>query len=142
MLEVIVPVVIVGGAVLLSKLSNSKSGGGSSTRWPEEFNPDYQHINIAIDTKSDRIWLRDKNGRSAVLDKSAIKQWQRNFTSVYHLGRNLEYDNYILVLVADLNHPSWEIAFKKHRDAHINSNQNAKECEEWIARLNAWINHS
>lgn len=111
------------------------------TAWPAGFDPDYIHDNIAIDTKSDQVWLRERREhRTQILPKSKIKEWQRRYWQGAHKGAShVEIFNHLQIDVADMDMPRFEIAFHRAPD-EWDWPVNARECKEWASRLSTWIN--
>ena len=115
--------------------------GPSASKLPAGFSTDFHHSNIAIDTKSNRVWLRDrKSGQAATFDKGNLLRWTHRYTTGNH-GTWVK--NFIDVEVRDLNHPKYEVAFNRHSELSIfGARKNQAECEEWQSRLTTWINNT
>lgn len=121
-------------------IAGGTARGHGKTGWPADFNPDYQHDNIAIDTKSDRIWLRDRSsGKTVILKRLDMLRWTHRYTQ----GNGAWIKNFIDAEVRDLNRPKYEVSFNRHGDLwRWNAKKNAAECEEWQSRLTTWVNNS
>lgn len=110
-----------------------------SSRVPDGFNADFAHDNIAIDTASGKLWLRDKSGASTVVDKGDVLRWNLAFMSrgAIHLDSRLE------VHVRDLKRPKFEVPFRRHGETwKWGAARNHAEAEEWVSRLTTWVQTS
>jgi len=128
-------------AVFFLVKAAGKDKGPSASALPPGFSTDFHHDNIAIDTKSNRVWLRDrKSGQTSTLDKGNLLRWTHRYTTGNH-GTWVK--NFIDVEVRDLNHPKYEVAFNRHSELSIfGARKNQAECEEWQSRLTTWINNT
>lgn len=97
---------------------------------PADFQPAFGARNIALDTTSNRVWLKPDRGAPTVLDRSQISSWTHEWMTITAgLGMGQKRDNRIVFTVKDLSRPTLTIKFSSYRLA-----------EEWQARLTAWKN--
>lgn len=122
-------------------MKGAGKGGPSASALPAGFSKDFHHDNIAIDTKSNKVWLRDrKSGHAATFDKGDLLRWSHRYTTGNH-GTWVK--NFIDVEVRDLNRPKYEVAFNRNGELSIfGARKNQAECEEWTSRLTTWVNNS
>ena len=116
--------------------SRVRPDSSSSAGKVDGFVSDYRHDNIAINSQTGKLWVRDRDGRSAVLDKADILRWNLAFTSlgVIHTQNRIE------IHARDLNRPMWSIPFNRHGDTwKWNARKNYAEAEEWNSRLTTWL---
>ena len=132
---------LVAAVVVFFLVKGGGKFGPSASAFPPGFNPDFKHINIAIDTKSNRVWLRDrKSGQTTTLDKGDLLRWTHRYTTANH-GTWVK--NFIDVEVRDLNRPKYEVAFNRNGEFSIfGARKNQAECEEWQSRLTTWVNNT
>lgn len=122
---------LVGAGLIYSK--NSKVVTGPK---PQEFDANFSHNNIAINTESGKIWLRDVSGKTAIFDKADISRWRHEHAS---LGLK-NYDNRLIVDVRDLSSPVWTVRFSRHNDNFDKgAKQNFEDARDWHSRLTAWL---
>lgn len=106
------------------------------SRFAEGFHPDCEHDNIAIDTKSDHVWLRDAKRGERYVPRTQI----RSFKPTWMSGNGL-YDHRLEIALDDLQQPLWVVAFNRHGDKWKSAGlRNRAELDEWEARLALWIN--
>ncbi len=142
----------IGAALIGWKLSRSVGSKdtarrGSQPRLPEGFHADFWHKNIALDKASNRVWLREKDGKQGVFQTRDLVGWEMqwaNFNSQAVIGPRLTpMDNRLIVKTKDLEKPVWTIPFDAHgsitgRACH----RNHEEMKAWYERLNVFINHT
>lgn len=131
-----VALAVIAAFLVASRFSVSSSVSSASTDKADAFVPDFRHDNIAISSPADKLWVRDKSGKSAILDKADILRWNLAFTSfgIEHTNSRIE------IHVRDLNRPMWSIPFKRHSDTwKWSARNNYAEAEEWQSRLTTWL---
>lgn len=109
------------------------------------FNPDYSHKNIAIDTKQDKIWLRDKSGEVGIFDKSHIQRWDSDVAHGKEGFWASKMDKpSIRIHVTDMKRPQFEVVFDSFTTGNTNNifTKNKNERDEWFSRLSTWRNHT
>lgn len=103
---------------------------------PTQFSADIAHDNIAMDTKRDRLWIRDPKRGERYLDRSQVLNIRTN--SDAHNGismQRLEFQ------IRDVSQPMWDVLFQRHSDRwRSTSKRNGEERDEWFARMRAWLN--
>lgn len=100
----------------------------------EGFEPDVLHDNIALDTASDTLWIRDASGTERYLQRGDMLGWKSN-----HDWNNGTFRQRIEIDVNDVTRPRWHVLFQRHSDTWIKtSKRNGEERDEWFARLRAW----
>lgn len=98
------------------------------------FDPDIRHDNIALDTRTDTLWIRDASGAERYLKRPDLLSWK-----TAHDERNGTFRQRIEIDVPDLKRPRWSVLFQRHSDTWIKSSRkNGQERDEWFARLRAW----
>src|SRR5690606_26273080 len=124
-------------AFFLVKGKGGAGGAGGASSYPAGFEPSFAHDNIAIDQANGKLWLRDRSGFSAVVDKGDVLRWNRAYVS----RGTIEFNNKLEVHVRDLNRPKFEVAFNRHGDTwKSGAARNSQEAEEWASRLTTWCN--
>lgn len=104
---------------------------------PADFKARYAHDNIAMDTESGKLWIRDRSG-SRVVDRSDILRWNRTFRTGNGAA---EVNNALEIHLRDLDRPKSVVQFKRHNDFwKSGAARNAQESEEWVSRLTTWVN--
>lgn len=98
----------------------------------ENFNAEYRCKNMAIDTKANKIWLRDTSGKTAVFDKNDVHSWRTTSEGGWFGSARA----FLEVQVHSLDKPNWLIDFGLTPGG---SGQNRK-CDEWFSRLSTWVN--
>lgn len=98
------------------------------------FEPEFRHDNIALDSRSDTIWIRDASGAERYLERGDMLRWKSN-----HDWNNGTFRQRIEIDVNDVARPRWHVLFQRHSDTWIKtSKRNGAERDEWFARLRAW----
>lgn len=98
------------------------------------FEPDFRHDNIALDSRSDTVWIRDASGAERYLERGDMLRWKSN-----HDWKNGTFRQRIEIDVNDVARPRWHVLFQRHSDTWIKtSKRNGAERDEWFARLRAW----
>ena len=114
------------------------AGPLKGNKYPDGFNGDYAHDNIAIDQKADKLWVRDPRG-AIVVSKNDILRW-----NIAHkvTGTGHTVNNRLEIHVRDLGRPKLSAPFNRHSDfLKPGATKNAAECEEWSSRLTTWVNN-
>lgn len=100
----------------------------------EGFTPEVAHDNIALDTLTDLLWIRDPAGGERYLERSDIIGFK-----AAHDWNNGTFRQRIEIDVRDVHRPRWHVLFQRHSDTWIKtSKRNGAERDEWFARLRAW----
>lgn len=106
------------------------------SKFVEGFQPDCEHENIAIDTKSDQAWLRDAKRGARYVSRAQIRSFKPTWLTV---GKGC-YGHCLEIALDDIHEPLWEVPFNRHGDTWISAAQrNRAELDEWSARLAVWI---
>lgn len=100
----------------------------------EGFEPDVRHDNIALDTLTDLLWIRDPSGAERYLERSDIIGFK-----TAHDWNNGTFRQRIEIDVKDVHRPRWQVLFQRHSDTwKKTTKRNGQERDEWFARLRAW----
>lgn len=98
------------------------------------FEPDARHNNVALDTVSDLLWIRDPSGAERYLERSDIIGFK-----TAHDWNNGTFRQRIELDVKDVHRPRWHVLFQRHSDTwKKTTKRNGQERDEWFARLRAW----
>lgn len=127
------------GVFIAVFLMMKRRSNAAPSRLPDGFGADFAHDNIAIDNGAGKLWLRDKSGVAAVVDKGDVLRWNTAFVSrgTVHLNSRLE------VHVRDLKRPKFEVPFRRHGETwKWGAARNHAEAEEWNSRLTTWVNNT
>lgn len=139
----LITLVLVATAVLVYYAS--KSGNGPKKidlrGLPAGFIPTHRHKNIALDSSTKRLWVKDESGRQHVFDAAEVLEWRVQSIEVSKNGSCWNQKNYLEIRTDNLDFPVWNVRFKNHGET-FPSNRNHRECTEWFARLTAVYNHS
>lgn len=100
------------------------------------FDATYSHDNLAINTTLRQVWVRDVSGDEYVLTAAEIRQLSHRW--VERAAHKLV--NRIELQTGRLDRPVLTALFDRHPGTVKGVGQNAREAEEWQARLNAFIN--
>lgn len=135
--------ILFAGWKFATKMS-STGQGMSKPAVPAEFSADFWNKNIALDTNTRRLWLRDKDGSTAVMQASQIVRCEASSSSAQHqtnIGpRTVHLDTVLRVNVKDLGKPLWTIAFNAHPTRTMPGSQaNYQELQDWQARVEALV---
>lgn len=104
-------------------------------QFKEGFNPNLRHDNIALDTARDELWIRDASGEQRYLRRDDLLSWK----TAHDAGGSGVCRQRLELDVRDVGRPRWNVLFQRHSDGWFRgSNANAKERDEWFARLRAW----
>lgn len=109
----------------------------NDTSIANEFSPDFKYKNMAIDTKSGKLWMKDIRHEVITVDKQDILRWNYVYTtrSKYHLNNRIE------IHIRDLNNQKWIVPFDLHIDSFAwGASQNRSDAEQWESRLTTWVN--
>ena len=138
---------IFGGRKLQGKPLIPSPRGSAELPVPGDFKSAYAHDNIAIDTTTNRIWLRDGQ-RARVFEKKEILGWQAASNTVkapdmygggvINRGNAAKYNSRLLVQTNDLDHPVYSIRFTRH-NALLNGESNYNDAVAWGNRLTAYV---
>lgn len=127
------------GAVVLLITKTRRNDGGYNVPGAIPFTPTHADQNIAIDTNSGRIWLRDEKGRVWIFHKSAVRTWKHHWTEWRNQAFTFREKNYIEICVDDLDRPTHRVPFDKFSDKFGNQ-RNHTTANEWSDRLTTFIN--
>lgn len=144
---VFVGLILAGVVKLYPSGSKDTSRAGSKPQLPTDFDADYWHRNIALDSKAGRLWLREGTGKTGVFHRSELVGWEMqnsNFASRAVVGpRVTPMDNRLIVKTRSLEKPVWTVPFDAHGSLTGRANHlNHEEMKAWYERLNVFINHS
>ncbi|HEY4092158.1 MAG TPA: hypothetical protein VGN46_11625 [Luteibacter sp.] len=98
------------------------------------FEATHRHDNIAVDSAG-RVWVRDMNGEEVILARSDVQQW----THRYIANGKFRARNKIEVRTNSVDRPMVTALFDRHPDTLWGAPHNAREAEEWHARLSALL---
>ena len=110
---------------------------------PAGFNASFWNKNIALDTTSGALWLRDQDGTTTTLPREGVLGWEMSSADSTHqtnIGpRVVHLNTNLLVKTRDFAKPLWTVRFNAHlpRTMH-GSKANYRELTEWQARLDAF----
>ena len=121
-------------AVITLLVIKSDAGGTGGTS--DGFQSDFKHDNIAINSQTGMLWVRDISGKTATLDKDDVLRWTLACTEI----GDLSVKNRIELHVQDLKMPMWTVRFNRHGDTwKWNARRNHAEALEWQSRLTTWL---
>ncbi|MDR6641903.1 hypothetical protein J2X57_001110 [Luteibacter sp. 1214] len=103
-------------------------------RVPDDFGATHAHDNLALNAR-DQIWVRDTNGEAVVLSKYEVREW----THLWQPDRGYKGNNRIEIRTIRLDRPVVTAAFRRHPETVFGAPKNAREAEEWHARLGAFM---
>lgn len=134
--NVVVVVLIIAMSLLAWKLWPASEQKPKSSRFAAGFQPECEHDNIAIDTKSDQAWLRDAKRGERYVTRAQIK----SFKPTWMQGNGV-YRHRLEISLDDIKEPLWEVPFDRHGDRWKSAGlRNRAGLDEWCARLGVWIN--
>jgi hypothetical protein len=103
------------------------------------FTPTHSDRNIAIDTTTDPVWIRDNHGKTWIFHKSQLRAWKQHCHEWRNTAFTFRERNLIEISVADLDHPTPRVKFDRYSDKFGNQRNHAAAIE-WTDRLTAFIN--
>lgn len=104
------------------------------------FVPAFGADTIAIDTETDRVWLRDNRGKRYIFNRSDIAGWTHHWTVDRNFwGHSFFRENTLEIRTRDMATPTVVIAFHRYRD-WTGANRNYRQAMEWKDRLSIFIN--
>ncbi|MDY1548542.1 hypothetical protein [Luteibacter sahnii] len=109
----------------------------SRSRVPGNFGATHAHDNIAVNAR-DQIWVRDIGGEEVVLSKYEVREW----THLWHADRHYKGNNRLELRTVRMDKPVVTAAFRRHPETVFGAPKNAREAEEWHARLGAFMARS
>jgi hypothetical protein len=130
--------IVIAGLVFAIKKSK-RSDGGYNLPGAAPFNPTHADRNLAIDTTTDRVWIRDERGKAWMFHKSQLRTWKHQFREWRNAVYTFREYNVIEIHVADLDHPTHRIRFDRYSDKFGNQ-RNHVAASEWVDRLTTFIN--
>jgi len=104
---------------------------------PDDFGATHAHDNLAINGR-DQIWVRDIHGDALVLSKYEVREWVHQ----WHPDRGYKGNNRLELRTIRLDRPVVTAAFRRHPETIFGAPKNAREAEEWQARLTAFMARS
>ena len=139
------PLFLLGAAVVLLGWRFMSAGGKPPV--PAGFDASFWNKNIALDTTTGALWVRDKSGITATLQREEVVGWEMqnsNFSSQAVVGpRVTPMDNRLLIKTKNLQRPVWTVPFNAHTSLTGGGNHaNHRELKDWYERLNAFYNYS
>lgn len=99
------------------------------------FEATHAHDNLAINTHRAQIWTRDERGKELVLEAREVREW----THLFVPDRGYKANNRIQLTTTRLDVPVITVPFNRHSATVWGAPKNAAECEEWHARLSAFL---
>lgn len=88
--------------------------------------------NVAINSTTGQVWLRDTKGKEWVLESTSIRNWNHEWTDRSNGNGVLTHgNNYLVITTNDVDHPTHKISMGGHF-----KHEHAKE---WHARLTAML---
>lgn len=100
----------------------------------------YAANNIALDLPGSRLWLRDINGRTTIVDLEEVAAWEHTWTDTSNVwGQHFRTNNRLTFRLRQLDQPTVTVAFRRYGDT-FSGNKNFQEAAEWQARLTNLIN--
>lgn len=100
----------------------------------------YASDNLAFDTTSGRLWLRDVTGRRLIVDLAEVAAWEHTWTDTSNAwGHRSRIRNELAFRLRRLDIPTVRVSFRRYSDA-FNGNKNFEEAATWQARLTTLIN--
>lgn len=131
---VLVPTAIFLAAVWLLPLVFRHRPVVAPKKFRDGFYPGATHDNIALDTGSDLLWVRDPLRGERYVRRTEVMSARTD-----HDWRNGTFRQRIEIHIADTENPYWQVLFERHSDRWIKSSRiNAQERDEWFARIKAW----
>ncbi|HJR72099.1 MAG TPA: hypothetical protein VJ806_00485 [Luteimonas sp.] len=131
---VVVPTGCVLALLWLVPLAFRHRSKAAPTKFRNGFHPGAVHDNIALDTGSDLLWVRDPLRGERYIRRADVMSARTD-----HDWRNGTFRQRIEIHIADTENPYWQVLFERHSDRWIKSSRiNAQERDEWFARIKAW----
>jgi hypothetical protein len=130
--------IVIAGLVFVIKKSK-RSEGGYSVPGADAFVPTHADRNLAIDTATNRVWLRDERGKAWIFHKSQLRAWKHHCHEWRNAAFTFRERNLIEISVADLDHPTHRVKFDQYSDKFGNQ-RNHNAASEWTDRLTTFIN--
>lgn len=104
------------------------------TQFKGGFTPTVAHDNVALDTDSEMLWIRDPVRGERYIHRSDILSASTN-----HDWRNGTFRQRIELRIADAAYPQYSVLFQRHSDTWIKTSKlNAQERDDWFERIKAW----
>lgn len=99
------------------------------------FDATHAHDHLAINTHRAQVWARDQSGREVVLEAREVRQW----THLWVPDRGYKARNRIELTTTRVDFPIVTVPFERHSATVWGAPKNAREAEEWHARLGAFL---
>lgn len=102
---------------------------------PSSFEATHAHDHLAINTQRAQIWARDQSGKEFVLEAHEVRQW----THLWVTDKGYKARNRIQLTTTRVDFPIVTVPFERHSATVWGAPKNAREAEEWHARLGAFL---
>lgn len=137
-------VVALAPAVFVASVVRSSSGSPVNRPFTAPGAPPltatYASDTLALDVPGRRLWMRDLNGRTLIVDLIEVAAWEHTWTDTSNLwGARSRIRNQLHFRLRRLDVPAVTVAFRRYSDG-FNGNQNYQEAADWQARLTNLIN--
>lgn len=102
------------------------------TRPPADFHADFQSARLALDVKSNQLWVDPDKGKPFVIGGGALRKWKHEWVSDRNaFGKEFRTHNRIQFATIDMKQPMFEVSFRSYDEA-----------SNWHARLENWLNEA
>lgn len=128
--------------VLYAKFGNTAALGLPSTLTApgqDPLTPTHADLNIALDAKSGRVWVRDEKGKRHILHRQEIREWEHRWTNHANAIAVFHKHNYMELRTTNLDCPTVRLRFDRYMDG-LNWRRNYEAGVAWQARLTTFIN--
>lgn len=99
------------------------------------FDATHAHDNVAINEHRNLLWARDERGQEFVLEAREVREWDHLWTP----DRGYKANNRLQLRTTRLDAPVINVPFTRHSATVWGAPKNAREAEEWHARLSAFL---
>jgi len=137
----ILPLTSGAGAAGLGAAFGSVVGATRAFRPPRgrprhsDFEATHAHDHLAINTQRAQVWARDQSGREVVLEAHEVRQWTHRWVP----DKGYKARNRIELTTTRVDFPIVTVPFERHSATVWGAPKNAREAEEWHARLGAFL---
>lgn len=100
-----------------------------------EFEATHAHDNIAINAARNLLWVRDERGQELILEVAEVREWNHLWVP----DRGYKAQNRLEIRTTRVDAPVVVAAFTRHPATIWGAPKNAREAEEWHARLGAFF---
>jgi len=140
--------IIVAGVFIGRQGTTAAKPSKAKPNLPQDFVVAYEHDNIALDTATGRIWLRDGQ-RERVFSKREILGWQMQTNEmqtpdtygngIINRGTRIKHNARIAIQTSDMDYPLYTIRFRAHSEL-FSTDRNIQDATAWTNRLTAFMN--